>query len=68
MESKTGVQDLDHGKSLQSVSFKILNYVPLSLRIARMASSCLLFFNIKARSRTKTNVSPLSSKKNTQAY
>jgi hypothetical protein len=39
----------------------------LSLRIARTASPCLSFFNLKIRSLTKQNISPLSAKKKTQA-
>jgi hypothetical protein len=55
-------------KSRQKVSNReFLNHVPLSLRIARIASSCLSFFNLKVRSQTKPNVSSLSAKKKTQA-
>jgi hypothetical protein len=56
-------------KSWQKVSKReFLNSEPLSLRIARMASPCLSFLNLKTRSQTKPNVSPLSSRKNTHAY
>jgi hypothetical protein len=56
-------------KSWQKVSKReFLNSEPLSLWIARMASLCLSFLNLKTRSRTKPNVSPLSSRKNTHAY
>jgi hypothetical protein len=56
-------------KSWQKVlKREFLNSEPLSMQIARMASPCLSFLNLKARSRTKPNVSPLSSRKNTHAY
>jgi hypothetical protein len=56
-------------KSWQKVSKReFLNSEPLSLRIARVATPCLSFLNLKTRSRTKPNVSPLSSRKNTHAY
>jgi hypothetical protein len=56
-------------KSWQKVSKReFLNSEPLSLRIAHMASLCLSFLNLKTRSRTKPNVSPLSTRKNTHAY
>jgi hypothetical protein len=51
-------------KSRQKVSkWEFLNSLPLSLRIARTTSSFLSFFNLKIRSKTKPNVSPLSAKK-----
>jgi hypothetical protein len=46
---------------------RVLNSLPLSLRIARTTSPCLSFFNLKIRSLTKPNVTPLSAKKKTQA-
>jgi hypothetical protein len=55
-------------KSWQKVSKReFLNSEQLSLWIARMASPCLSFLNLKTRSRSKPNVSPLSSRKNTHA-
>jgi hypothetical protein len=47
---------------------RVSNSEPLPLRIARMASPFLTFLNLKARSRTKPNVSPFFSRKNTHAY
>jgi hypothetical protein len=56
-------------KSWQKVSKReFLNSEPLSLRIVHMASPCLSFLNLKTRSRTKPNVYPLSSRKNTHTY
>jgi hypothetical protein len=46
---------------------EFLNSEPLSLRIAHMAYPCLLFLNLKTRSRTKPNISRFSSGKNTHA-
>jgi hypothetical protein len=46
---------------------RVFKLLPLSLRIAPIASPCLKFFNLKIRSLTKPNVSPLSAKKKTQA-
>jgi hypothetical protein len=41
----------------EGFKMRFLNSEPLSLRIARMASPCLSFLNLKTRSRTKPNVS-----------
>jgi hypothetical protein len=46
---------------------RVLNSLPLSLRIAQTASPCLSFFNLKINSLTKANISPLAAKKKTQA-
>jgi hypothetical protein len=51
-------------KSWQKVSKReFLNFAPLSPQIARMASPCLSFLNLKTRSRTKPNVSPFSQER-----
>jgi hypothetical protein len=49
----------------EDIKREFLNSEPLSLWIARMVSLFLLFLNLKTRSRTKPNVSPFSSRKNT---
>jgi hypothetical protein len=68
-----GVYELENWcsrpKSWKKVSKReFLNSEPLSLRIAGMASPCLLFLNLKTRSQSKPIVSPFSSRKNTHAY
>jgi hypothetical protein len=47
---------------------RVSEFRAIALRIARMASPCLSFLNLKTRSRTKPNVSPCSSRKNTHTY
>jgi hypothetical protein len=46
---------------------RVFKFTALSLQIARTTSPFLSFFNLKIRSRTKPNVSPLLAKKKTQA-